>query len=93
MLAFSGLAATLALLGPHRLEAGPNICLYRFVFGRPCPACGMTRAMAALTRGQVRCAVGYNRFSLPLAFGLALIYGKDLYHLLTKKTVNLTKTQ
>lgn len=46
----AGLAA-LALVGPDRLERTPSLCLVRRVFGR-CPTCGVTRATAALVRGD-----------------------------------------
>jgi uncharacterized membrane protein len=47
----AGLAA-LALVGPDRLDHTPSLCLVRRVFGR-CPTCGVTRATAALARGDV----------------------------------------
>ena len=48
----AGLAA-LALVGPDRLDRTPSLCLVRRVFGR-CPTCGVTRATAALVRGDTR---------------------------------------
>ena len=47
-----GLSA-LAVVGPARLSSLPSLCIVRRVFSR-CPACGVTRAMAALLRGDVR---------------------------------------
>ncbi|HYE80386.1 MAG TPA: SRPBCC family protein, partial [bacterium] len=43
----------LALAGPDGVHRVPSPCLIRRVFGR-CPTCGVTRAMAALLRGDVR---------------------------------------
>jgi hypothetical protein len=89
LVAFSALAAVLGLLGPRRLEGGPGLCLYRQLTGRPCPACGMTRAMAALTRGHLRTATHYNRLSVPLGLILLLIGWRDIYQLLNRKTRKL----
>lgn len=84
LIAISALVGFLGLLGPHRLENGPTLCLFRRLLGRPCPACGMTRAMSALARGQVRSATDYNRLVLPAAFTLLTILARDLYQLLSK---------
>lgn len=43
----------LGVVGPERLSRLPSLCLVRQVFGT-CPACGVTRAMAALLRGDTR---------------------------------------
>ncbi|HSH59288.1 MAG TPA: SRPBCC family protein [Acidimicrobiales bacterium] len=43
----------LGLVGPERLSRTPSLCLVRRVFDS-CPACGVTRAMAALVRGDLR---------------------------------------
>lgn len=43
----------LGVVGPERLSRTPSLCLTRRVFGR-CPSCGVTRAMAALMRGDLR---------------------------------------
>lgn len=44
--------AVLALAGPDRLSRVPPLCVVRWIFGR-CPTCGVTRATAALLRGDV----------------------------------------
>ena len=41
----------LALTGPDRLDRLPSLCVVRRIFGR-CPTCGVTRATAALLRGD-----------------------------------------
>ena len=43
----------LGAAGPERLAKAPSLCLIRRLLGY-CPACGVTRAMAALVRGDVR---------------------------------------
>jgi hypothetical protein len=44
-------------------------CPFRYLFGIPCPLCGMTRALAALTRWEWRQALELNVLS-PAAFAV-----------------------
>ena len=39
-------------LGTHQ-QFGLPPCTFRFLFGRPCPTCGMTTSWAHLVRGQL----------------------------------------
>ena len=50
------LLAPLALIAlPTRwLASAPSVCLVRRVTGRPCPGCGMTRALSHLAHGDLR---------------------------------------
>jgi hypothetical protein len=82
LIAFSLLAGTLKLIGPQRLEGGPGLCLIRAVTGRPCPACGMTRAMAALLQGRVKTAARYNLLVFPAGAVAAALIIQDIYRLL-----------
>ena len=52
VVALGGGVVVLAALGPRRLARFPSPCLIRPAFGR-CPACGVTRAVAALARGDL----------------------------------------
>ena len=52
VVALGGGVALLGALGPRRLDRLPRLCLVRRVFGR-CPTCGVTRAVAALARGDL----------------------------------------
>ena len=52
VVALGGGVALLGALGPQRLARVPSVCLVRRVFGR-CPTCGVTRAVAALARGDL----------------------------------------
>jgi Protein of unknown function (DUF2752) len=68
------LAAVLAALGPDRLARGPRLCLISAIIRRPCPACGLTRAAAALLRGDVRRAIRTNPRIIPVAvIGLSVL--------------------
>jgi hypothetical protein len=51
VLGLGGGIAVLALVGPSRLSRIPSPCVVRRLFRR-CPACGATRAVAALARGD-----------------------------------------
>jgi len=61
------------VIRPEDIEAGrlwlSPPCTYRVLFGHPCPTCGMTRAFAALSHGDLDAALRYNR-AAPIAYGL-----------------------
>jgi len=84
LLAGLGLAAAAALL-PAVLEivlqagtAGDPrlvLCPSRRLLGLPCPGCGMTRALAALLRGDLAGAFALHPWAPALAAQLALGWG------------------
>ncbi len=41
-----------------------GVCLYRELSGKPCPLCGMTRAVGAVLRGDFHRAVSLNPLSI-----------------------------
>ena len=69
-------------LGPDRLEGGPTLCLISKIIGRPCPACGMTRAGASLARFKLKRAAHYNWLIFPVALTLAFNIYQDLGQIL-----------
>lgn len=74
VLLLCGAAAALGLLllaGSLWLNRGIPCPFFR-ITGLRCPACGMTRAVAALALGDLRGALGYNLMSLP-ALALLLV--------------------
>lgn len=71
------LVAALATLGPDRIARGPRLCVISALIRRPCPACGMTRAAAALLRGDLRGARHCNPRILPVAVIALLLLARD----------------
>jgi len=61
---------------PEALARGPELCLWKHLFHlAACPACGSTRALAALFHGHLTQALAYNRNVIvtgPLLIGLLL---------------------
>jgi hypothetical protein len=72
------LAAALAAIGPERLGRGPRLCVISAIIRRPCPACGITRATAALLRGDLRRAYRLNPRIVPLALVSLALIARDL---------------
>ena len=63
--------ALLVVLWCYTPPADPRfrLCGFHWLTGRPCPLCGMTRAVFALAKGHFRQALGFNRLS-PLGFAM-----------------------
>jgi hypothetical protein len=72
------IGASLAAIGPDRLGRGPQLCVISAIIRRPCPACGITRAAAALLRGDMRRAYRFNRRIVPLALVVCVSIVRDL---------------
>lgn len=53
-------------------DAASSICLLRRLFHLPCPGCGMTRAFAALAKGDWSAAVALHPLAPALAAELVL---------------------
>ena len=55
-------------------------CVYRFLFGLPCPGCGMTRAVMAALRLDFAAAFGYHWmfWSVPVGYLYFLFDGRML---------------
>ena len=42
-------------------ERSPTICVFRRITGKPCPGCGMTRAVSSVMHGRLREGYRYNK--------------------------------
>ena len=69
----AGALVVLAVLYFVSVPAEPKFhaCLFLWLTGRPCPLCGMTRALFALAKGHWTQAVHFNALS-PLALAMLL---------------------
>ncbi|MBZ5624813.1 MAG: DUF2752 domain-containing protein [Acidobacteriia bacterium] len=67
-------AVLLLVLWAYTPPAEPpwRVCGFHWLTGRPCPLCGLTRAMFALAKGHWGEAIGFNVLS-PL--GLVMLFG------------------
>jgi len=45
-------------------QIGPNLCIWRALFHRNCPGCGLTRGICFLVHGHVREALALNPLSI-----------------------------
>jgi hypothetical protein len=57
-----GIVAVLFFVTPPEIP----VCGFRWLTGRPCPLCGLTRALFALGKGDFRAAIHFHALS-PLA--------------------------
>ena len=65
--AVSGFLALIAVYGPVHIP-----CLFSTVTGIQCPACGITRSVAAIARGDLSMSLAYHPAGIGLAsFALA----------------------
>ena len=77
MLRCAAALALWALLWSYTPPAEPRfrLCGFHWLTGRPCPLCGMTRAMFALAKGHLSQGLGFNALS-PLGFAMVF----SLFH-------------
>lgn len=59
-------------------ERSPTVCVIRRVTGRPCPGCGMTRAVSSVMHGHFRQGYHYNKRIVIVMPLLALIWLREL---------------
>lgn len=56
------LLGLVSLLSPARLDHLPAACPWRVLTGAPCPFCGLTHSLAALSHGDFRQAFAFHPF-------------------------------
>lgn len=82
-LRFCVLLVVLLALMLYDAPADPlfSVCGWKWLTGRPCPFCGLTRALCALAKGRWSAAIEFNMFS-PLVFAALVAlwwkYGSEL---------------
>jgi len=77
--------AVFMALPPEMLARGPDICLWKHLFGlAACPACGSTRALSAFFHGQLAQALAYNRNVMVTGPLLLVLLAQDVARLLGK---------
>lgn len=60
------------------LERLPSICLIAPLIGKPCPGCGMTRAISSLLHGDPRAAFHFNSNVIIVLPLLSIVYLRTL---------------
>ncbi|MBV9209798.1 MAG: DUF2752 domain-containing protein [Acidobacteria bacterium] len=70
-LVITGVAAAQAALVSAGLPGWP--CPFRYLLGIPCPGCGLTRAVAALLRGEWHASLSLHAFAPLFLIALTLI--------------------
>jgi len=84
LLYFSVIASYLVILQFFHIS-----CPFRFFTGIPCPACGTTRALLALTRLDFSESIFYNPAALAVvALVMVFAHAKTLRRKLSKRTIN-----
>ena len=77
--------AVFLVVPPEMLARGPDICLWSHLFRlAACPACGSTRALAAVFHGHVPQALAYNRNVMVTGPLLLVLLAQDAARLLGK---------
>lgn len=61
----------------------PAMCVFYNVTGRPCPTCGMTRAVIALAHLDFRRAMALHPLAVMLAAVFLLLWGMAVHEVLT----------
>ena len=70
--------AVLSLTSPGQLDRMPRLCLWSYLLGGPCPACGTLHALCALVHGDLSGALSFNHNVVVLAPLLVWIWFRQL---------------
>lgn len=64
-------------------------CIFRFIFGLPCPTCGVTRALFSLLKGNIASYIHYNLFAVPLCIAVFLIFLESKNRIKVLRTIGI----
>ena len=68
-----------AIVMPRSLAFnGPMICLFKHLFGYPCPSCGLTRSVFSFFHGDISGAFSFNPLG-PFLSVLFIIWSFDIH--------------
>jgi len=56
----------------HGFTTGPTICIFKLITGYPCPVCGTTRAIAALSEGKFHDSISFNPLAIFIFIAVVL---------------------
>jgi hypothetical protein len=88
----SGILLASIVIPPFHREVF-SICLFKDIFGIPCPGCGITRAFLFLGHGDLRSALELNANSL-FAFSLVvLLWLHAAFNALTHREIKIHLTR
>ncbi|MEA1997125.1 MAG: DUF2752 domain-containing protein [Gemmatimonadota bacterium] len=71
-IALAGILAVSFLFLPSTFETLPDTCVWHRLTGLPCPFCGLSRSVCALSHGSPGLAVEYHPFG-PLVYAAGLL--------------------
>jgi hypothetical protein len=57
-------------------QAGPNLCIWRALFHKPCLGCGLTRGVCFLVHGRLRDAIRLNPLSIVFVLSMSVAFSK-----------------
>ena len=72
-------------------ERIPSLCVFYHATGLPCPSCGITRAIVALTHFHFRRAMEMNALGFVLVGVLALWWVTSIYEIATSRQTRLSR--
>lgn len=76
--AIAGFMLAYIALSPVLARSEHVVCPFRRLTGHRCPLCGLTRSLAALTRGNVRASVAEHPFGWLVAVRVLLAAVREL---------------
>ena len=57
-------------------QEGPNLCVWKALFHKPCIGCGLTRGVCFLVHGHLHDAVRFNALSVVVILSMAATFSK-----------------